>query len=337
MAEPRILVVRLSSLGDVVHTLPAVHALRAAFPTAEIDWLIEARWAPLLAGNPDLNAVVKVATRSWRDVCTTVARLRRRRYDLALDFQGLYKSALLARLAGATQYIGFAPSAARERGAAIFYTQRVEPRARHVVEQNLELAVAAGARPGPCCFPIQVSVEAQHRVRQQLAAHGVQKYFVLSPGGGWRSKCWPPERYGELYRQLVVLPALASFRGVVNARPGERDLAETVQRVAGADGPIWFPLELPELVALIAGAKFLVSGDSGPLHLAVALGVPVVGLYGPTDPARNGPFLAEDLVVRKARPEETSYRREKHYSAAMLAITVEDVVAAVERRLGLRW
>ncbi len=335
MAEPRILIVRLSSLGDVVHTLPAVHALRAAFPTAEIDWLVEIRWAPLLAGNPDLNAVVEVATRSWRSVCTTVGRLRRRRYDLAIDFQGLYKSALLARVAGAAQCIGFAPSAARERGAAIFYTQRVEPRARHVVEQNLELAIAAGAHAGSCCFPIQVTAEAQHRVRQQLAAHGVKKYFVLSPGGGWRSKCWPAERYGELHRRLVALPALAGCRGVVNAGPGERSLAEAVQRAADADGPIWFPLELPELVALIAGAKFLVSGDSGPLHLAVALGVPVVGLYGPTDPARNGPFSAADIVVRKARPDETNYRREKHYSAAMLAITVDDVVAAVERRLGL--
>jgi heptosyltransferase-1 len=336
VAEPRILIVRLSSLGDLVHTLPAVHALRAAFPAAEMDWLVEARWAPLLAGNPDLSAVVRITTRSWRDVCGTVARLRRRHYDLAVDFQGLYKSALLAWLAGAKQRFGFAPGCARERGAALFYTRRVTPRARHVVEQNLELAIAAGARAAPYRFPLQIAAEARQRIRQQLAAHGVREYFVLSPGGGWRSKCWPAERYGELYRRLVALPALAGWNGVVNAGPGEHDLVEAVQRAAGANGPIWFPLELAELVALIAGAKFLVSGDSGPLHLAVALGVPVVGLYGPTDPTRNGPFVSADIVVRKARPEETSYRRENHYSAAMLAITVDEVVAAVERRLGLR-
>ncbi len=335
MAERRILVVRLSSLGDIVHTLPAVHALRTAFPEARLDWLVDVHWAPLVEGNSDVSKVLRFVGDSWRGLWSSVSRLRERRYDAAIDFQGLYKSAVLARLAGARERTGFSRSVAREGGAAFFYTRRVTPTARHIIEQNLELAAAAGARPTGYRFPLRVAPEAEDYVRRQLAARGVTDYFVLCPGGGWRSKCWPAERYGHLHRRLMALPALAGWRGVINFGPGERALAEAARLVAGEPEPVLLPLELLQLVALVRGAKFLVGGDSGPLHLAVALGVPVVGLYGPTDPARNGPFSPDDIVVRNARPEETTYKRGGDYAPSMLSITVDQVVEAVQRRLGL--
>jgi lipopolysaccharide heptosyltransferase I len=336
MPEPRFLIERLGSLGDIIHTLPAVHALRRAFSQAKVDWVVESKWLPLLDGNPDLNEVIALDRTSWGALRTCVRRLRSKKYDTVLDFQGLYKSAVLGWLSGAKERIGFDARFAREGGAARFYTKKVVPQGAHVIEQNLSLAGEAGAGPAALStaeFPLRIAAEAAVAVEKQLAARGVRDYFVLSPGGGWASKCWPAERYGHLHRRLLALPQFAGMRGVVNFGPGERKLAEAVRLVAGEPEPVLLPLDLPQLMAMMSRAKFFVGGDTGPLHLAVALGVPVVGLYGPTDPARNGPCRAEDVVVRNARPEETTYKREDKPHPAMLSINVEQAVAAVETRL----
>ena len=330
MADERFLVIRLGSLGDIVHALPGVAALRDSFPSARIDWVVERRWAALLHGNPDLNEVIALDRSSWGAVRACVRRLRAARYSCAIDFQGLYKSALLGFLSGAGQRVGFARRLAREGGAALFYTQRASPPAGHIVEQNLALAESAGARRTGCRFTLRVPAEAEASVARRLAANGLREFFLLSPGGGWRSKCWPPERYGELYRELALR---RGWRGVVNFGPGESDLAEAVCRAAAPEEPVVFQTDVAELMALLRRAKIVVAGDTGPLHLSVALGTRVVGLYGPTDPQRNGPYCADDIVVRNARPEETTYKRWNEFSAAMLSITVEQVVAAVERRL----
>jgi lipopolysaccharide heptosyltransferase I len=336
MGEERILVVRLGSLGDIVHALPAVHALRNKFPGAQIDWLVENKWRALLAGNPDVNEVIHLDRSTWSGVSACVRQSRRRKYDCAIDFQGLYKSALLARLSGARRRIGFALELLRESGAAWFYTERVASTARHVVDQNLALAQYLGAEKGEARFPLAISDEAERFVRMQLGAKGGRKYFVMSPGGGWMSKCWPAEQYGHLLRRLLSLYSFAGWRGVVNYGPGERKLAEAARLVAGEADPLLFSGELPQLMALLRGAEFFVGGDSGPLHLAVALGTPVVGLYGPTDPARNGPYSPADIVVRNARAEETTYKRESSPALSMRSITVEQVVVAVQRRLGVQ-
>ncbi len=336
MSEQRFLVVRLGSLGDIVHTLPAVHALRRKFPGAQIDWLVENKWRALLAGNPDVNEVIRLDRSTWSGVSACVRQLRRRKYDCAIDFQGLYKSALLARLCGARRRIGFAIELLRESGAAWFYTERVPSTARHVVDQNLELAQRLGAEKGEVKFPLAISDEAERFVRMQLGSRGERKYFVMSPGGGWMSKCWPAEQYGHLHRRLLSLHSFAGWRGVVNYGPGERKLAEAVRLVAGETEPVLFSGELPQLIALLRGAAFFVGGDSGPLHLTVALGTPVIGLYGPTDPARNGPYSPADVVVRNAGPEETTYKRDSAPALSMRSITVDQVVAAVQRRLGVR-
>jgi ADP-heptose:LPS heptosyltransferase len=170
-------------------------------------------------------------------------------------------------------------------------------------------------------------------VTRELENRGVTDFYVLNPGGGWLSKCWPAERYGELHRKLAERHGLC---GVVSFGPGEDRLSSELIRAAGDQSPLSIPLALGPLMALLRRAKFMVSADTGPLHLAAALGTPVVGLFGPTDPARNGPFSSNDISVRNPRSSITTYRRGASYSAAMLSITVDQVVEAVERRMGLR-
>lgn len=329
MPEKRFLVLRMSALGDIIHTLPAVHALREAFPSAQIDWLVDEKWAPILAGDPDISSVIAMNRGSWRNVTGTIGRLRRTRYDTAIDFQSLYRSAVIGWLSGAPERIGFDAQYSRERGAAFFYTQRVSPKRAHKIEHNLELIESLGAQAAHVCFPFVDNPQAAEEVESILRASGITEYFVLSPGGGWISKCWPAERYGELARALT---GRYGWTSVVSFGPGEEGLAETVRRRAGSPEPFVQRFNLKQLVPLLRRARLVVAGDTGPLHLASALGTPVIGLYGPTDPARNGPFSADGLVVRKAG-YETTYKRGKTFSESMLAISVDDVLQAVERRM----
>jgi heptosyltransferase I len=330
MDDQRFLVLRMSALGDIIHTLPAVCALRDSFPNATIDWLVDQKWVSILEENPCVDDVIAMDRSSWHNVMSGVRRLRAAHYTTAIDFQSLYRSAILGRLSGAPQRVGFNAQYSRESGAALFYTRVVSPRGAHVVEHNLELAEAVGARAREVRFPLPAVPEATREVERILAAKGVGEYFVLSPGGGWGSKCWPSERYGELHRSLAQK---YGWRGVISFGPRETELAESVRRSAGSPEPLVEMFDLKQLIALLRRARFLVAGDTGPLHLAAALGTPVVGLYGPTDPARNGPYSSRDIVVRKARPEETTYQRGKSPSPATLAIAVEDVLEAVEHRL----
>lgn len=338
---PRFLLIRLGSMGDIVHALPAAASLRAAFPEARVDWLVEARWQDLLALNPDLTNVIPVDTlawrrapmraRTWRSLAGLRRTLREARYDAALDFQGLYKSAVLARLSGAARRIGFAQEFAKEPGAARFYTERVRPPGNtHVIEMNLALAQAAGARETTPRFPLPVRPEDESAVDTLLSTHRLRDFFVLSPGGGWGSKCWPLERYTMLHN---VLARERGWRTVVNAGPGEEPLVREFMDRARVSQPVHFPLTLRQLVALLKRARLLVSGDTGPLHLAAALGTPVVGLYGPTDPVRNGPCGRRAVVVHHREQATITYKHEDETSPAMLAITVEEVVAAVHRCL----
>ncbi len=331
MADQRFLLVRLGSLGDVIHALPAASALRDRFPAARIDWAIDPKWQRLLEGNPDLNEIIPVDRKSAAGIASTVSKLRAAQYTCAIDFQALYKSALLAFASGAPRRIGFQSSYAREALASLLYTDQLNPRGGHKVDHNLTLAEAAGARRAAPRFPLQVWPEDQDQVTQELLRHNMADFYVLNPGGGWRSKCWPPGRYGELHRRLA---AQYGWRGIVSFGPGEEGLAQEVVSAAGITAPIAVPLELGPLIALLRRAKFVVSADTGPLHLAAGLGAPTVGLFGPTDPARNGAYGDASISIRNPQSSETTYRRGTSYSLAMLSITVEQVVDAIARLRG---
>jgi lipopolysaccharide heptosyltransferase I len=335
--EPRILLVRLGSLGDIIHALPAAASLRDTFPGARIDWAVGAKWKRLLEGNPDLSNVIVASPEGAGGFTQTARRLREAKYTCAVDFQALYKSALPAFFSRARRRIGFTSTYAREGLAAFFYTDRLNPRGAHKVDHNFTLAEAAGAKRLVPRFPLAIHAEDYEAFENALAQHNLRDFFVLNPGGGWVSKCWPAERYGELHRKLVERTGL---RGVVSFGPGEEKLANELVSAAGQPTPVALPLGLGPLMALLRKAKLVVSADTGPLHLAAALGAPVVGLYGPTDPARNGPygpsgppFFSRDEIVRNPGQSETTYRRGTSYSTAMLSISVKQVFEACERRL----
>lgn len=342
----RLLVVRLGSLGDIIHTLPAVATLRENFRDVHIDWLVESRWRELVELNPDVNGVVAVDTYRWRQAPLwpptwwgagkALWQLRRGAYDGAIDFQGLYKSALLARISGAEWRLGFDASVIKEAGAARFYTEQVPVfrKKSHVVQLNLSLAVAACGGVGTVApvlrFALLTRPEDEAYVEEQLREHQLGEFFVLSPGGGWGAKCWPVERYAQLHNELA---RRRGWRSVLNAGPGEEHLVSEFAAQARVTKPVHLRLTPRQLVALLRRARVVVSGDSGPLHLAAALGTPVVGLYGPTDPARNGPYSKRSVVVHHPEAGATTYKREDKPSPSMLAITVEEVLTAVDRCL----
>lgn len=333
MAEPRFLLVRLGSLGDIIHALPSAASLRETFPGARIDWVVEAKWARLLKRNPDITNVIVLNRGNHGGFRAAIRQLRAANYTCAIDFQALYKSALLAFASGAPRRVGFKSSYAREGLAAALYTERLNPRGPHKVDHNFTLVEAAGARALAPRFPMAIEPEDQEQVARELAAQGIREFFVLNPGGGWLSKCWPAECYGELHRRVAER---FGSRGVVTFGPGEENLARQTVVAAGNPAPVALPLGLGPLITLLQRAKFVVSADTGPLHLAAALGAPIVGLYGPTDPSRNGPYGGRDRVVRNAHASVTTYRRGASYSPAMVSITVEQVLKAIECRLRRR-
>jgi heptosyltransferase-1 len=331
MVDPRFLLVRLGSLGDIVHTFPAVSGLRETFPNAEIVWLTHPRWKLLVESSALASQVWTTETRSLHALRKTVGDLRSARWDAAIDYQGLWKSAALPFFGGVKRRIGFSSGTIREFGVPVLYTDKVQCSAIHIADQNGELSLRAGARNPVASFKLHVPQVDDCGIRDYLAKLGLDRYVVLSPGGGWRSKCWPPERFGQLSQ---LIRDTLGLRSVVNYGPGEDDLALAVRECSGDADPVPYNGPLGPLMALLRNAACLVGGDTGPLHLAIALGVPTVALFGPTDPRRNGPYRTDDLVLR-APNVITTHRRQDHAHPALLEIQVPEVLDAVRRRIGV--
>ncbi|MFZ0420958.1 MAG: glycosyltransferase family 9 protein [Candidatus Sulfotelmatobacter sp.] len=353
----RVLIVRLSAMGDVIHTLPAVHWLRRTFPQAYIGWLIEERWAELLcapgsprrgAGSalrPLVDEVHTVNLKAWRKSLLSISTLQRAatvwndvragHYDVAVDLQGAMRSAVLARWSGARVVYGAAEP--RESPASLWYTRKVAARGRHVVEQNLSVAEALVEHPSqfsraniscdfPCDLPYDPGAEA--RISDRLTEYGMEEFAILNPGAGWGAKRWPAERYGEVARGLGDL----GVRSILNYGPREEELVRAAEAASGGTAQA-MSCSISELIALTRRARLFIGGDTGPLHLAAALRVPVVAIYGPTDPARNGPYGTRSVVLRGAG-SVTSHARRAAADEGLLGIGSEAVVGAAKRLLG---
>ena len=335
------LVIRLSSIGDIIHTLPAVAALGEAFPGARIDWTIEPRYAPLLQGNPFVRRVLAFDTLGWRrrlasaitleEVVRSLLELHELPFDAAIDFQGLLKSALIARLSRARQRVGFSEYGLREPLAAAFYTERVPIREGvHVVEESLALVERLGAeRPSRehWRFPLPRRAEDDQFIEQQLTKLEVQEFMIINPGGGWMAKRWAPENYAELIQRLErELP----WKILVTGSPEEEPLIEGIITRAKSSQARLFRSTLTQFITLARRAKLFVGGDTGPQHLAAAVGTPIVAIYGPTDPARNGPFCAADIALSNYGPIDHTRRGAKQ--SYLPGISVEAVLEAVHQR-----
>jgi len=310
-----ILIVRLGAMGDIIHALPGVVALRHSFPAAHITWVVEPRWVPLIEGNGLVDQIVIFHRHQPNTWMRTRRELRARNYDLAVDFQGLIKSALVAHFAGPERIAGFAPGVVRERPASWFYSTCVRTSAVHVVDQALDLAVGAGAVPVqvPPLFPIPAGTP-----EGTLPA---QPYALACPLAGWTSKQWPMEHYEALAQMLRVrlgLPLV--FNGTQGSLP---ETQWAMRHESGISGLI----DATRRAALVIGV------DSGPLHLAAALNKSGVAIFGPTDPARNGP-RGGDFQVFRARGVTTTHHRGDAIDASMRAITPEQVFTALAARMG---
>jgi len=343
MAERRFLVVRLGSLGDIVHTFPAVAALRESFPASEIIWLTRARYELLVQSTGLASKIWTTETRAASSLIKTIREIRAASFDTAIDYQGLWKSATLPFLSGVKRRIGFSSESVREFGVPLLYTDRVHATSAHVADQNGELSKRAGAKNAVANFRLDPPPSQPEDLPKFLRSDDMNHYVVLSPGGGWRSKCWPPERFGTLCQKIFHS---LSLRCLVNYGPGEEDLASKVRAASGDADAVLFNGQLGPLMSLLRAAICVVGGDTGPLHLAVALGTPVVALFGPTDPARNGPYRNttispsaaqssdhqnhEDIILR-ALNTITTHSRGDHAHPSMLEIQVDAAFEAVSR------
>ncbi len=343
----RILIVRLGSMGDIVHTLPAVATLRSRFPQATLGWVIEERWSELLSApgfgghrgpaRPLVDLVLSVHSREWRDSFFArrtrheffgfVRTLRAGGWRLAIDFQSAIRSAVAARISGAGEVAGFAD--AHEAPASLLYTRSVEARGAHMVEQNISLTLAVAPDAAPdFTFPLPRDPKCEAWAAELLARAGGCELCVVTPGAGWGAKRWPPERFASVARSLRELGLLS----IVNFGPGEEALAAAVEDAAGG-AALAERCSIGQLIALLRRARLCVGGDTGPTHLAAALGVPVAAIYGPTNPARNGPFGAPCIALRS--PESiTDHSRRSEPEAGLLSISAEQVVMAAHRLLG---
>ena len=337
----RFLIVRLGAMGDVVHAIPVAAALRRAFPDARIDWLVSAKHREILDLVPVIDRRLVINDRGdasgGTSLLAAVGELRRSRYDVAIDLQGLIKSAVLARLSGAPRVVGFSSRYARERAARLFYTETFDPgrgglydprETRHVVDINLGVLSVLGITAPAREFPIEdVDTAAARSARQQTGG----RYALLNPGAAWPNKRWPPSRLAAIATELRARHGLMS---VVLWGPGEEALAAEV--VAGANGAavVSPKTSIADLVALARRAALMVSGDTGPTHIAAALGTPIVGIYGPTRPARNGPMSPLDITVSRDSVCQCHHlRRCRLDRMCLLDIEVAEVLDAVERRL----
>ena len=340
----RILIVRLGALGDIVHAIPVAAALRRAFPGALIDWLVSAKHREILDLVPVIDRRLVVRDRGdaggGTSLMSAVRELRRSRYDVVIDLQGLIKSALIARASGSPRVIGFAARYLREPLARLLYTDVHDPggggmyafsETRHVVQINLGVLQALGLRTTTVEFPIE-SVDDSCATRMLAQSGGA--FALLNPGAAWPNKRWPPTRLAAV---AAALHSKRGLRSVVLWGPGERELADHVVAEARGAAVLAPQTTIADIVALARAAAIMISGDTGPTHIGAAVGTPIVGLYGPTRPERNGPWLPQDITVSRVSICQCHHLRQcKLDTMCLLDIQADEVILAAETRLDAR-
>ncbi len=330
-----VLIVRLGSLGDVIHGIPTAAALRHHFPDARLDWMVDLRYVELLELVEGIDRCIPFDPRALArgvDAWSVLARLRRTRYDAVIDLQGLLKSAVLARLVGARQTIGFPATHLREPHARFFYTDTPDPGpSAHVIQKGLGLLRPLGITAPAVRFPLRIPPSATSA--QVAAGHGRDGYVLLNPGAAWPNKRWPPTRFGAV---AAAIRRDYGVRSVVMWGPGEAPLAEAVVDASEGAADAAPPTTIADIVAMAHGARLMVSGDTGPLHVGGAVGTPLVALFGPTQPERNGPWAPGDVTLSRVATCSCFYeRRCKKAVPCIDDISVDEAVQAVRRRLGV--
>jgi len=344
----RILIVKLGSIGDIVHTLPAVDAIRKGLPQSEISWVVEQSTSEILRDNPLIDRLIEVDTKALRRGLMSgetlraprqqLRRLRASAFDLAIDFQGLLKSASIARLSGARRVFGYSREGLREPASALFLSKRIHvPKKTHVIFKALQLAhgalgICVPTDPAELCFPIGIPERAQLEASAEIEKTG-SSYVILNPGGGWPTKLWSPQRFGQL---ADVLWSKFGLQSLITYGPGEEQLAQSVVAASVAGKARTVNLSLKGFFVLAQHAKVYIGGDTGPTHLAVAAKTPIVGLFGPTEWWRNGSPRPADICVERTDIDcRVDCHRRSCSKWICMDIEVERVLRAVETRIGI--
>ena len=330
----RILVVRTSALGDVVHALPVLMALRRRLPRARIGWVVEEGMAPLLAGHPDLDDLIVVRLRAWRrtplrpatlgEIGELLGALDRFAPDVALDLMGNHKAGILAALSFADRRVGADRRHRREPSSTVWLTERVAPRGSHAVDRALSLLAPLGLPAEPADFGGEKLFPVAPPAARRLLDGHPQPFALLHPGAGWANKRYPPAWWGEAARRLAAAGGPPTW---VATAPGEEGLAAAIEAAGGGAATPVAAADLPAFAALARRACLVLGGDSGPVHLAHALGAPVLMVMGPTDPERHGPYGAPQRALARRLPCSFCYRRFGEVKACLLEIPPAEVAA----------
>ena len=335
----RFLIVRLGSLGDVVHGIPVAAALRQEFPNARVDWMVDPRYIELLNLVKGIDRRIGVDPRAIKHGAgrerfrETLRELREADYDAVIDLQGLLKSAMLARSVRGHRTIGFPRKHLREKLARLFYTDAPDPGdATHVIYKNLALLVPLKVIDRRLRFPIEIPYTPT--VVQVVNRFAPAGYVVINPGAAWPNKQWPPERFGAV---AAAIAGEFAWRSLVLWGPGEQEIAHRVVAESGGAAEASPPTTITDLVGIARNARLMISGDTGPLHIAAAVDTPIVALYGPTRPERNGPWGLYDVAISRVQKCSCLYERTcKKKERCIDDISVTEVMSAVHRRIAAR-
>ncbi len=341
MTAPRILIVRLSAFGDCVLTLPMLCELRRLLPHAHIAWLTQSNCAPVIQGHPCLDEVIETPRgylRSAREVSRLRNELRRRSFDVTIDPQSLLKSSIAAWFSGAPKRIGLSRPLGRE-GSTWLNNRRITPKATHIIERQKELLIPLGFNysqlggerdrvQSDVEFQVPVDAEAEQMISAWRRAQGLDAFLVFNPGAAWPSKCWPLNRYAEAAKNIMNSHGIP----IVIAWGGKKEqtwAGELVEMAAGA--AVMAPkTNLRELASLLRQAELAVGSDTGPLHLAEAVGIPCVGIYGPTRAEQSGPYGDHHVLLQKRYHEGTSRERRTAGNEAICLISSEELTSACQ-------
>jgi lipopolysaccharide heptosyltransferase I len=332
---PRILIVRVSAIGDIIHGVPVLCALRAALPAAFIAWIVEGRMGELLEGHPALDELITVRRRWWKSplqVWQMRNRLRERQFDTTIDLQCLSKSSITAWLSGARRRIGKAGADGREL-SRWFNNELVEARGSHVIEHYLDMLRPLGIHSPAVRFDLPERAADSRTIEKFLLTSGLagRRFAVLNPGAGWPSKIWPAVRYAGLARNLGQTHGVPSV--AVWGTPEEKPLAERIVENGARHAIVAPPTTLRELAALCRRAALFVGSDTGPMHLAVAVGTPTISLHGPSLADWCGAYGSQNIRLQVRYESGSALERRKADDSAMREITVKMVAEACDRLL----
>jgi heptosyltransferase-1 len=329
----KILVVKPSSLGDVVHSLPFLNAIKTCFPAASIHWVIAKGLEGIFEGHPMIDKLWIINKDDWKKIGNLKVtanelkelfkNLKKEKYDVVFDLQGLLRSGIITSATGARARVGF--KEARE-GSRFFYTHKVEGGKNiHAVDRYLKMAQFVGCDISDIIFPLQVPTGTSSCI---AGLPPDQKYAVIVPGARWKTKKWPAEKFGKLSSRLPLKSI------IVGGRDDKNIADEIVSLSSGRATSLAGKTDLIELIEIMKHARFVVSNDSGPMHIAAALGIPVFAIFGPTDPGKTGPYGKGHIVIMENVPCAPCFRRTCEDLKCMNSLSVEKVYRIISNRFG---